>query len=244
MKKIAVLVGLAVFAVAVAWAHNVPTGETLADRHYGRMVMIDQGKETTRREPGHRSFAEQIAIIRDVQAAVLAHAPGGEGIAKDYSREPRDFYAADTAACYDRSRTIEKLLAGFGYETRHVAIYSTAETGSALKSLLMPGTPSHSVTEVKTSRGWLVVGSNSRWVSLDLTRYPLSMAKLQWNAERRINWWGSTWSMRNVARPPDIFTEPFTYVIGLYSRHGRFYPPYTPFPDVNWRDFAANFVGA
>ena len=34
----------------------------------------------------------------------------------------------------------------------------------------------------------------------------------------------------------DNFTVPFTFVFGLYSRHGQYFPPFMPFPDVNWRD--------
>jgi hypothetical protein len=39
-----------------------------------------------------------------------------------------------------------------------------------------------------------------------------------------------------------IFRSDFTYVIGLFSRHGRFYPPFTPIPDVNWRQIVYNLV--
>ena len=36
-----------------------------------------------------------------------------------------------------------------------------------------------------------------------------------------------------------LFSKSFVYLSGLYSRHGQFYPPFTPIPDVNWWDFIA-----
>ena len=32
-------------------------------------------------------------------------------------------------------------------------------------------------------------------------------------------------------------------IIGLYSQHGRFYAPFTPIPDVNWRELVGGGVG-
>ena len=40
-----------------------------------------------------------------------------------------------------------------------------------------------------------------------------------------------------------ILGRPFTYLFGLYSRHGRFYPPYTPVPDLDWGQLGYNFGG-
>jgi hypothetical protein len=39
---------------------------------------------------------------------------------------------------------------------------------------------------------------------------------------------------------PEIDGAPFTWIYSLYSRHGRFYPPYDPVPDVNWAELAQN----
>ena len=39
---------------------------------------------------------------------------------------------------------------------------------------------------------------------------------------------------------PEIYSAPFTWVYGFYSRHGRFYPPYNAVPDVNWGELAQN----
>ena len=40
--------------------------------------------------------------------------------------------------------------------------------------------------------------------------------------------------------PTPLYTHPFVYVIGLYSRHGMFYPPYNYIPDINYLEFFQN----
>ena len=37
-----------------------------------------------------------------------------------------------------------------------------------------------------------------------------------------------------------IYTNFFVAVYGLYSRHGRFYPPYNLIPDINYGEFIQN----
>jgi hypothetical protein len=183
-----------------------------------------------------RSFDEQINLIAAVQDAVLAVAPKDEEIPFDRGREPRDLYELRQGLCFDRSRVIEKALNYAGLRTRHVAVYSTAQTGSALKSLATPQVSSHAVTEVETARGWMVVDPNARWIGLTAAGRPFTLAALKADpalaeapnhpaAKDRIN---------------NIFRSDFTYVIGLFSRHGRFYAPYTPVPDVNWRQMLYN----
>lgn len=40
--------------------------------------------------------------------------------------------------------------------------------------------------------------------------------------------------------PTNIYEQPFTFVYGLYSRHGQFYPPYNFVPDINCGEFVKN----
>ena len=42
-------------------------------------------------------------------------------------------------------------------------------------------------------------------------------------------------------KPPfNIYMKPFIYIYGLYSRHGKFYPPYNLVPDINYGEFIQN----
>jgi len=232
-----VLAAALLILVATAWMHNVSMGVTEEDARFVRAILAEQSKASVlAREIV--TFSDEIDTIQAVQDAVLAHAPIDRGLPLGVPREPRSLYHARHGLCYDRSRTIEKALALLGYEARHVAVYSTRDTGSSFVSLVTRGVASHAVTEVRTSKGWLVVDSNSRWFSLDSNGRPWSMADLQNSVQS-----GSppvAWSAMLPIN--DILARPFTYVIGLYSRHGRFYPPFTPLPDVNWRSLGANFL--
>lgn len=74
---------------------------------------------------------------------------------------------------------------------------------------------SHALTEAKTAEGWVMVDSNTRWIGP-----PAISSQL----------------------PPAILARPHALIYGLYSRHGRFYWPYLPIPDVNWRELLYNLT--
>ena len=185
--------------------------------------------------PEHDStYTEELEMIKRIQDAVLTVAPHNEGLPYNTEREPKDVYLASKGLCYDRSRVIEKILRYSGFNTRHISLYSTSKTRSAFKSLMTPGIPSHAVTEVYTKRGWLVVDSNNRWISIDRHGNPLSIAQIKLSIEGpdEIPW---------RRHPPNrIYREPFTFIFGLYSRHGKFYPPYNFIPDVNYEELLQN----
>lgn len=228
---------LAVFAL-----HNVPDAVTEEDRDYGERILAAAGYTGAKREFGNLiafdnvdAFSNQFKAIAAVQDAVIRVAAQDDEIPFGHAREPRDAFEQKKGLCYDRSRTIEKLLAVLGLETRHVSVYATEGT-SAIRALVTPGNDSHALTEVKTSRGWLAVDPNVRWMALTAEGTPLTVAGL-----RSIDMAHAAWASSPTVKPHSIFLKHFTFVRGLYSRHGRFYPPYTPIPDVNWRQLAQNF---
>lgn len=185
--------------------------------------------------PENPSYEEEINLILNIQAKVLEIAPTNKGIPHGSNRGLKDLYETRYGLCYDRSRILEIIYRYKGFETRHISIYSTLNTGSPVKSILTPNTPSHAVTEILTSRGWLLVDSNSPWIAIDSHRQPMSIENIHQAIE------GAT--LRNyLEKPPiEIYIEPFTYVYGLYSRHGKFFQPYNFIPDINYQEFMANF---
>lgn len=221
--------GGAVFgaAIVVLWVHQVPVSPTKED-----LVAVRQLLPEARHKP--RNYEEEVALILRVQDQVLAASPEERGIALNHRRELTDLLSARHGACFDRSRAIETILRSYGLRTRHASMYSTVETGSALRSLATPDTVSHALTEVKTSRGWMIVDSKVRWAGIASDGSPLDLEAVRSNPHRK-------WSPAVKAPLPEIYGEPFTWVYGLYSRHGRFYPPYDPIPDVNWKELAQNF---
>ena len=181
-------------------------------------------------------FEEQVEFIRRIQGAVLSKVPVNAGIPKGQPREPADLLSRGEGLCFDRSRFIEKVLRHYGFETRHIAIYSTAETDSALVSLLTPQVSSHAVTEVRTLRGWLVVDSNERWISLDRDNLPVSIDTLSALDANGLE-------DRLLSQPETpMYADGFTFVYGLYSRHGMFYPPYDYVPDINVSELTQNLT--
>lgn len=230
MRKTLILTLLAIAvpaSVLLAATHNVSRAVTPAEAKAANALVPPMSNAHA------GTFDEQVALILSVQDRVLAAAPIDKGIPQGEPRELPNLIRAGHGLCFDRSRAIETVLRSLGFETRHVSIYSTVDSGSALRSLAKPGTDSHAVTEVKTRRGWMLVDSNTRWAGLTADGAPLAMDAVRANPRRR-------WSSLVKAPLPAIYQAPFTWVYGLYSRHGRFYPPYDAVPDVNWAELAQN----
>ena len=177
-------------------------------------------------------WTQELRAIVAIQDAVLARAPVDEGLPLNVSREPMALYRARRGLCYDRGRSIEKGLALLGFDVRYVAVLQ-APGWSALEAAagLVSRARSHVLVEVETSRGWLVVDTNTPWVALDADRRTWSVADLRETAQSSAPF--PVW-MRGEAT--DILHGPFVAVAGLYSRHGRFYPPFNAVPDVAWPD--------
>jgi len=222
-----------VLAAGTLYVHQVDNSLTGEDRRY-----IARFLDGIAPLPERPAYAKQLEFILAVQRSVLAAASGNEGIPHGRAREPKDLYLSRSGLCYDRSRSIEKILAYSGFETRHVAVYAVKGSRSALGVLVSKDADSHSVTEVRTRKGWLVVDSNVAWVSVDRECNPLSIEALREAAQRSRP---LPWAMEPA---PRIFREPFTFVYGLYSRHGRFYPPYDFLPDIHYGELLRNFVGS
>ena len=199
------------FAVAVLllWLHRVPQRITAEDRVYLDLFLQDvPAAEAT-------TWEAQIAQIAAIQQAVLRHAPPGEGIPEGRRREPRDLWEHGQGACYDISRTLEKALRYRGYRVRHAALFD---------QLWTPGSRSHAATEVQTLRGWLVVENTAPWLALDAGGNP-------WSFRRSFP---AAWQSPPPASVAEFYSRPFTVVYGLYSRHGRFFPPFSPLPDFSF----------
>jgi len=181
------------------------------------------------------TYEKEITFIKKVQERVLSIACGNKGLPFERSREPRDLFLAKSGLCYDRSRTIEKILRASGFETRHLAVYELK--GSRPPAVFFEkDLSSHAVSEVLTKRGWLVVDSNDPWISLDESGVPVSIEKIMENAEKG----GFSYDSELYPFMNNIFKDPFACIYGLYSRHGKFYPPHNFIPDINWGEFRYN----
>jgi hypothetical protein len=227
---------LAIAGVAVLGLHNVDTGISPEDETFARRILAEAGYPSERESFGEAgSFGVEIKTIQAVQDAVLRLAGLDKEIPFDRGRELKDIYELKHGLCFDRSRAIEQILTYLAFDVRHVAVYSTARSG-ALRSVFTPGNRSHALSEVKTAKGWMAVDPNVRWIGLSAAGEPLTVADL-----RTIDAKTAKWAPEVTQPPHAIFFRPYVYIRGLYSRHGRFYPPYSPIPDVNWGQLAQNF---
>jgi len=242
-RRRALVFGALVAAVIAACAallaaHNVPLALTESDVRAIPQLLAAAGKpHLTRNAAVGGSFEEQAKIIAEVQQAVLATAPKTDPIDFDREREPKDLLELGYGLCFDRSRAIEKILAYVGLPSRHISVYDLSESQSPIRALIAPGTRSHALTEVLTEKGWMAVDPDIAWIGLTEKGEVVSVRDLQRNTSTDYAWHSLVKTDRN-----DIFRTDFTYVIGLYSRHGRFYPPYNAIPDINYRQFAANLL--
>jgi hypothetical protein len=197
---------------------NVSSRVTEADAAAFRSVL-----KLEKREQRPETFAEEIDLIRLVQNRILTAVPINQGIPQFESREPVNLFRLGYGLCYDRSRSIEKALAFEGFETRHVyVLYKGGK--SLLRAALTYRQPSHAVTEVRTSRGWMLVDSNSRWIALTKKGEPVPADRV----------WQRVADFYSV---PEGLDQPAWMFQGLYSRKGFFYKPYFPFPEANWLIF-------
>ncbi len=159
------LTGLTVLCFVVLGAvTNVPTRVTDSD------VAVFRDQLHLAQPTVSLTYEQQIQLIKSVQYVVLDKAPVGKPIPDNAPREPADLFRNKSGWCYDRSRTFDKVFSWLGFRTRHLFILYSKDPRSHSelsfwKAVMTPGTESHAVTEVLTSRGWIVVDSNSAWIS-------------------------------------------------------------------------------
>jgi hypothetical protein len=229
--KLLFYIGFSIILLAAVFSYNaVDNSLTEEDMQYIPKFLV--GIESL---PEKYKFKDEIEYIAAVQKSVIEIAPHLGGLPFGQKREPKELFVAKRGLCFDRSRVIEKILRYSGFKTRHINVYAKKGTESALKTLLTPGVPSHAITEVLTSRSWLVVDSNATWLGLNKNDQPIPLENLWFMLEnlKSVDW---------KSEPPSfIYNEPFTFVYGLYSRHGKFYPPFNFVPDLNMSEFVENF---
>jgi len=227
---------LILIAAAIAsgvWINSVPTNLTAEDRAIFVHDFAGQSLATA-------TFDEQVTSILAVQVMLAHTAPRLKAIPKYQNREPADVTRQGQGICYDRSRFIEKALTYLGMDVRHVSIFDMPHGKSAVATLLTPGVSSHALSEVRTVRGWMLVDSNDLWIGLTKDGRVVSADMIAHDPMLAF----AEWDSRVKGRPNAEFETDFAYVIGLYSRHGDFFWPYVPIPDVNWTQLSGWLLGA
>lgn len=185
---------------------------------------------------GDTTFTKQIGRIRAVQNAIQAIAPSYKGIPTKQLRSIKQVYLAGYGACYDKSYVIEKMLRIDGFTVRHVSLYFDKEGNGFLSTFFKFGSPSHAVSEVLTSSGWVLVDPLVPYVGVTNNNKALGVEDIQHLInERNLD------TVMPVAMQGN-YANPFYFMYGMYSRNGYLYPPYLPIPDYHIRQFMYNFL--
>jgi len=236
LKKYQILLAVFLLISVVLFITNVSDRVTAEDKIYISKILSEFHVPPY---TGGPHFDQQIQFIHAVQKAVLQLSPRSAGIPYFHSREPKDLYESRSGLCYDRSRVIEKILRLNGFEVLHLSIYTRRPSKYRLIDLLSFPNNSHAISEVKTEKGWVVVDSNAPWISVAQDHHPVSIKTI----EKEVNIHPILWEPQYQHALSPILQEPFIYVIGLYSRTGKLYPPFpAPLPNVNWKELLYNVV--
>jgi hypothetical protein len=215
------LFSLVIAFMGLAFYTNVSTDLSLLDETV--FTGIGLKKLTT-----SLTFEAELVEIARFQKEVFKRAPIGDGIPYYTAREPADLMRAGQGLCYDRSRAFDKAATFLGFEARHVYLLFKQDK-SFLAAIFTPKQPSHAVTEVMTSKGWMLIDSNTPWMAVTRTGEPVNADDV-WNR------------FDEFENPPPYLKEPWWAIRGMYSRGGHFYRPYIRFPEFNWYDFSVWFV--
>jgi hypothetical protein len=216
---------LTIFLIIFIFLHLNNVKKKLSDEDiYFINLFIDE-LNLLKKKPVFSNFSDEIFFINSVHTAIIKNINSSSGIPKNLSREPKDLYYSREGECYDTSRLLEKLFQYYGYKTKHISIYEKKGDIPLLNLLLKKGNDSHAISQIFTTKGWLAVDSVSDWISLDINNKIININKIKFN---------TNWQYNN---PHHIFEKEYFLIYGLYSRHGRFYPPYNFIPDINFKDF-------
>jgi len=229
------LISLMALSLIIIVTHNLNKEITTEDIKYIKKFVSDKNITNAENYSSYvnsLSFEKQVALIKKIQKNVITIAPIGRGIPHNKPRNPKDLYLHKKGLCYDRSNVLEKILESMGFKTRHLSLFAKMADKSLFSELTTQGIRSHSIFEVQTNQGWLIVDTNSKWVSLNSDNIPISMGLLKKNGYNVV--WKET-------PPLDYYTSPYTHIYGLYSRHGKFFKPYNSIPDFRVQELLYNF---
>jgi hypothetical protein len=190
----------------------------------------------------HASFDSEIAFLSTVQKNIFQSIRHEKISPNDFGNVSY-YFANRKGECYDRAVLMEKILISYGFEFRHVFIYYSPMRGTnETKGIdfFKPGTLSHAMTEVKTSKGWMAIESNTDCIGLGLDGNVLSVRAIE-----RIMKEKGTIELKTPCTSGLPFWKKypnFNYAYGVYSRHGMFLKPHLPVPGYNLRMLLYNIV--
>ena len=173
------------------------------------------------------SYSDEIDCIKSVQKSQLKLIDNTNCRDGFINLGSKKALKENTACCFDRSRITEQALQFYDFKIRHVFLIQTSKLGYF--SLFIRNLPTHASTEVLTSKGWLGVDSNEKFILIDENYIPYSYSKAISN------------NLISKKTDNSCYQKPLINIIGLYSRNGKFFKPYIQFlPEIEFIDFFKN----
>lgn len=234
MKKIFLLLTTGfVFGLALLWGFQFDAALTIEDRQYADSLL--QSCRLLISDPKPADFDAQLKQISEIQICVLSFMKIKKDIPMNHTRNIRDLFELKHGLCYDLSYVMEKIFRLKGYEIRHVALYHK-QGRTSLGTFLSSKVRSHAICEVRTAKGWMIVDSVSPFLGLRNDKEPIDMEQINMLAT------SGKLNPNEFNHLHQFYTEDNLFIYGLYSRHGRFYPPYNFIPDYQFRQLFYNFL--
>lgn len=213
------LVALIYIVLAGSISKNITEDDIKAIRSLG----IDRSCAQT------KDFEGQIECIKAAQQALREKLPDMTCGAVGLNYEPPAIMKRQHACCFGRARFLEKTFEHYGIKTRHVSLFDRSRHGWF--TILVPGTPSHAVLEALTSRGWMGVDSMDDLILITREGKPLTFRELKTAAPESLS------QKPHKKELEQFYARPLVTVYGLYSRHGMFFGPNLPAPEIHYPDF-------
>ncbi len=203
----------------------------------------------------HKNFDTEMEFISRLQDSVVESVHHSFNAYSDLGNI-KYYYETRKGYCYDRAAMLEKFLMYFGFRIRHIYIYfDRIKPSLGVADFFRENLSSHAMLEVKTKKGWMVMGTNSNWLGWQADGQLLTI----FGVRRKLREGGIQLKKIGHLGAGKPFFEDLTYpgqfkiVYGVYSRHGQFLTSRpvesalkavglrSPFPDYNLRMLLSNF---
>lgn len=219
MKKWLWLLAAVLFALFLIY-HNVSGEVTDQDR-------LALSKMGSLQNVDHLTDVEKALVLVDQMQVLIRK---DFAIPKRNEREPIDLLRYRTGATYDWARSACKFFKIHQIRARQVSLY---QTDGGLMSVFNPSIEWWASVEVFQDGVWGLVDPFSGWTTLDADGVFHPTEDIN---DKTIKWKDNKGPLLHDFQKQRLFP-----VYGILSRHGQYYPPYSPFPDYNFQDLKLNF---
>lgn len=210
------------FLLLTAFLFNSYPNVTKEDKQYINIFLKEWNISSSPADV-HQRFESEYAFISRVQDSVV-NSISHSFVSTDKIGSVKKYYELRQGFCYDRAVMLEKFFIYFGFKVRHVFVYFNLDNTLPDRSdFFSKGLRSHAMVEVKTKRGWMVVGTNCNWLGLQQDGKILNIYDLRRKLAK-----GGLNLLKRHNRGIPFFEglknrDRFKIVYGLYSRHGDFF---------------------